>query len=159
MRFRESHPEEYRKLRREKYWLPENRENRQRRLQRNRELYKQNIVKRRRDALERAKKLRFATLTRLGGKCVRCGFNDPRALQVDHINGGGNLEVKKLSQHGLYRLLSNLTPHELEGKYQLLCANCNWIKRFERNEINQWTTIASDPRRAFGRDLREEVPY
>lgn len=24
-----------------------------------------------------------------------------------------------------------------EGKYQLLCANCNWIKRFENNETRK----------------------
>ncbi len=25
----------------------------------------------------------------MGNKCVKCGFSDPRALQIDHINGDG----------------------------------------------------------------------
>ena len=25
---------------------------------------------------------------------------------------------------------------ENEGRYQLLCANCNWIKRYEKKEEN-----------------------
>ena len=28
----------------------------------------------------------------LGNTCIKCGFSDIRALQVDHINGGGSNE-------------------------------------------------------------------
>src|SRR5208337_653991 len=38
----------------------------------------------------------------LGNKCVRCGFSDPRALQIDHINGGGCKEIKMFKSHSLY---------------------------------------------------------
>lgn len=69
----------------------------------------------------------------LGSSCVRCGFDDRRALQVDHIHGGGNEERR---QHGFsttyYRqMLSHL--HD----YQILCANCNWIKKHENRESRQ----------------------
>lgn len=67
----------------------------------------------------------------LGGKCVKCGFNDSRALQIDHVNGGGHKEYKSLkSAYAFYNLI-----HDNPEKYQLLCANCNWIKRWTDNEI------------------------
>ena len=75
--------------------------------------------------------LRQKVIDFLGGKCKRCGFKDIRALQVDHINGGGYQEMKNLSAKQRYKLVLATTG----GKYQLLCANCNWIKRFEDKEV------------------------
>ena len=40
-------------------------------------------------------KRRLKILKFLGNKCIKCGFNDWRALQVDHVNGGGRKELKK----------------------------------------------------------------
>lgn len=68
----------------------------------------------------------------LGGKCIRCGFSDARALQIDHINGGGYRERLSRNYISFYRkILENPAP------YQLLCANCNWIKRFENKEYKK----------------------
>lgn len=71
----------------------------------------------------------------LGGEqCSSCGFDDYRALQIDHKNGGGRREFQnnphliKPSQYFAH-IEKNPTA------YQILCANCNWIKRFECNEI------------------------
>lgn len=69
----------------------------------------------------------------LGGKCVRCGFEDSRALQIDHVNGGGAEEVKATT--GNYQVMILRSILSGSKKYQLLCANCNWIKRVERNEV------------------------
>lgn len=69
----------------------------------------------------------------LGGKCKRCGFTDGRALQIDHINGGGYQEIKKNSAKRRYKLVLESVQRK-ENKYQLLCANCNWIKRYEDKE-------------------------
>lgn len=69
----------------------------------------------------------------LGGKCVRCGFSDIRALQIDHINGGGYREIKDISSKTRLRLVVESVKNK-EMKYQLLCANCNWIKRYEDKE-------------------------
>lgn len=80
------------------------------------------------------RKTRLIILETLGGKCLHCGFSDKRALQVDHIYGGGNRDRKsniKNAQQLLRDILLN------ENKYQLLCANCNWIKRFENNEYKK----------------------
>ena len=69
--------------------------------------------------------------TEMGGKCVECGFNDYRALQIDHINSDGKQERKLICRNDYY---PNVLKSFLAGKkrYQLLCCNCNWIKR----EIN-----------------------
>ena len=81
------------------------------------------------------RELRLEVIKALGGKCVRCGFSDSRALQIDHINGGGNHERKFLGfSSGFHRkVLVSISNNE--GKYQLLCANCNWIKRMENKEF------------------------
>ena len=68
----------------------------------------------------------------LGGECQSCGFLDRRALQVDHVGGGGNLERKKHSGTSFFLKVKS----EIDsGEYQLLCANCNWIKRAVALEV------------------------
>ena len=54
-------------------------------------------------------------------------------LQIDHINGGGVKELKKVNgtEHTKKVIRSVLNK---ENKYQLLCANCNWIKRVLNKE-------------------------
>lgn len=71
---------------------------------------------------------RAEAMALLGGKCTRCGFADPRALQFDHINGGGVADIRKFSTNGARKVLKD------SSRFQLLCANCNWIKRAENNE-------------------------
>lgn len=67
--------------------------------------------------------------------CRKCGFSDWRALQIDHINGGGGKERKEVflrqrtRHYGMLRLIQKDS-----SKYQILCANCNWIKKYENNE-------------------------
>lgn len=68
---------------------------------------------------------------KLGHTCSRCPFSDKRALQIDHIYGGGNQEHKKIKNHICF--LNKVLADE-EGLYQILCANCNWIKRHENDE-------------------------
>lgn len=74
-------------------------------------------------------RVRRKALEILGGRCVRCGFDDPRALQIDHINGGGHQE--RLASRGSVE--SRIVRGDV-GPYQLLCANCNCIKRVENKE-------------------------
>ena len=65
-------------------------------------------------------------------KCIKCGFKDWRALQIDHIKGGGNKDRRDGKDFNRYLTLikSNLKA------YQVLCANCNWIKRYEEKECD-----------------------
>lgn len=74
-------------------------------------------------------KLRQALLDMFGGVCAYCGFNDTRALHLDHIDGGGVIENKKMGNLAVYRKALGGAPG-----YQLLCANYNWIKRIENEE-------------------------
>lgn len=78
------------------------------------------------------RQLRIEALGKLGNKCVKCGFSDIRALQIDHINGGGCYDMRNRSRKNLYRFILN---NDVTGIFQLLCANCNWIKRYENDEI------------------------
>lgn len=85
---------------------------------------------------EYRRKKRLEAIAVLGGICTSCGFSDPRALQIDHINGGGTKEIKKIvgAYYSIKVIKSVLNK---ERKYQLLCANCNWIKADENSENNK----------------------
>ena len=82
------------------------------------------------------RKTRSSIFSKLGGSiCNICGFSDVRALQIDHIYGGGHQQVKKFkSSISLYNYLVLLPADELCESYQVLCANCNCIKRIENKE-------------------------
>jgi hypothetical protein len=74
----------------------------------------------------------------LGRKCVRCGFDDIRGLQFDHIKGGGIYDQQRFkgSSRAMYDYyLDNITL--AKRNLQVLCANCNWIKRHENNEFKR----------------------
>ena len=76
--------------------------------------------------------IRDRLIIRLGGKCKKCGFLDKRGLQLDHIKGDG---YKERNGRTLYKRLLDMDLEEVKNNYQILCANCNWIKRFENNEV------------------------
>lgn len=82
-------------------------------------------------AKARRDELRDKVLAHFGNICNRCGFSDKRTLQIDHVHGGGTQHIKKVSSH-VIRYNEALT--DTTGKYQLLCANCNWIKKYENDE-------------------------
>jgi hypothetical protein len=72
--------------------------------------------------------------------CVKCGFDDIRALSIDHVLGNGAEEkITRSSSLYLY-LIKNNFP---QG-YQTLCMNCQWIKRFDNNEFTN-----KNPRRTL----------
>ena len=77
--------------------------------------------------------LKMQVMELLGGAyCKRCGFSDIRALQIDHIDGHGNQDpvVRKHGETYYRRIL-----REGGAGLQVLCANCNWIKRYENHEL------------------------
>jgi len=78
---------------------------------------------------------RIKAIEIMGGKCVHCGYDDFRALQIDHIDGSGAEDRRKRPSRTLTRLIAQgLEPL---GNYQLLCANCNWIKKLENKEVGR----------------------
>lgn len=85
-------------------------------------------------------RLRGEVVQILGGKCSRCPVADFRCLQIDHVNGGGTKERQKIGPLAIYRKIIKGATN-----YQLLCANCNWIKRYEEKEHLQLKVFPSSP--------------
>jgi len=112
-KYRKKHPEKIKESRRENY-----RKNKDKILDKNRRT---------------RHNLRKQVIEMMGNECVICGFDDFRALQIDHINEGGSRERKKLTQQGIYRKIRD-SPHLIGVEYQLLCANHNQIKKQEKRE-------------------------
>lgn len=85
--------------------------------------------------LQRTKDLRLKVLTYYSNgtlSCVRCGYNDIRALHLDHINDNG---VEDRKAHGKsQQFLVYLIKSNYPSGYQVLCANCNTIKEIERRK-------------------------
>ncbi len=79
---------------------------------------------------ERRQQFKVKVFEMLGRKCSRCGFDDWRALQIDHIAGGGHQQRKSQSSTAYMKDVL----HHGTDKYQILCANCNQIKRHEQGE-------------------------
>lgn len=72
-------------------------------------------------------------------KCVRCGFEDIRALCLDHTKNNGSEDRKKTMGKNVggsgSRFYFYLIKHGLPSGYQTLCANCNLIKEIRRKTV------------------------
>jgi hypothetical protein len=81
-------------------------------------------------------KIRTKVINFFGGKCQKCGISDFRVLQIDHREGDGYKDRGRMGYRKIRELISLIesNPEEVKKKYQLLCANCNWIKRWENKE-------------------------
>jgi len=101
--------------------------NREKFLKRRREKYRENPEKFHKQNRGRTSKLHHEAVVVLGGVCVYCGITDIRVLQIDHIHNNGMEERRKTSNTQIYRKIIK-DPNSREN-YQILCANCNWIKR------------------------------
>ena len=58
-------------------------------------------------------------------------YTDIRALSIDHINGGGTKHREVIGSGFYHWLIKNNYPSD----YQVLCMNCQFIKRKENNEL------------------------
>ncbi len=108
---------------------------------RTKEYYKKNSLERKKRRIEIYDSYRDEFFRELGGaKCISCGFSDQRALQIDHVNGFPG--KSRIDRSNSLKLLQDI--HDNPGKYQVLCANCNWIKKHENDEnirgLNQLNT-------------------
>lgn len=82
----------------------------------------------------------------LGGRCMNpnCkwvnddgsrGCTDERCLQIDHINGDGT-KCRALAGNAYTHFKNVIADPDRAKTHQLLCANCNWIKRDENQEVS-----------------------
>jgi len=67
---------------------------------------------------------KFALIAALGGKCVECGIDDHRVLDIDHIDREKKLKERKRTGNWLNRLKDWKAN---EGNLRLLCANCHRV--------------------------------
>jgi len=74
-------------------------------------------------------------------KCARCGFDDIRALDIDHINN--KAEDRKKFGKNVYCFYIELAKKLPDG-YQVLCRNCNWIKHIENLRSKYGSSDTSD---------------
>jgi hypothetical protein len=105
--------------------------------------YEKNIDRYAKSRGEYHQRKRERILKLLGGRCANpydllhpdwC--NDIRILHIDHINGGG-CKARKRESQTLYfeRIYQEIVNGSKE--YQLLCPNCNWLKRLLENELKR----------------------
>lgn len=67
--------------------------------------------------------------------CQNCGFDDIRALSIDHLNGGGRQHRKQIGGGG-QKTYNWLKKNNYPAGYQILCMNCQFIKRHTNSENN-----------------------
>ena len=122
-------------------WLNMSKQDREKRLKYNRESYAIHAVRRRAKKKEQRLGLKLDVLSHYsGGKpvCAYCGFDDTRALCLDHINNDGAEQRRAITGKdrtggGAWAYLvakSQGYPRDL----QVLCANCNAIKENRRKQ-------------------------
>lgn len=96
--------------------------------------YEKNKVRQRELSRKRLSDKRQSLVDLLGTVCAQCGFADIRALQIDHINGCGKKERRRFKGSTSLYAYYLKHPDEAKEKLQVLCANCNWIKRHTDKE-------------------------
>lgn len=83
-------------------------------------------------------RLKLAVFKMLGERCVSCGNDDIRVLQINHREGGGRKDlIGSGKAMKFYRKLRNKeVPLDL---FDLRCANCNVIYEYEagRRELTE----------------------
>lgn len=124
-------------------------ENREKIIPRTIEFNKKHAAYRRGYMRDYMRGVREEAMMKLGRRCARCGFDDPRALQIDHVNSDGFAELR--GQFSGYKYLKKVIA-DTDGRYQILCANCNWIKRHDRQEQPYCIDLTKDQRSIISRD-------
>jgi len=66
--------------------------------------------------------------------CQKCKFTNIKALSIDHINGDGAKHRKEIKTGNFYQWLKK---NDYPEGFQVLCMNCQWIKRADNNECKR----------------------
>lgn len=84
-------------------------------------------------------KRKFRLIESLGGQCVKCGFADYRALDINHIDP----TAKRRPKGGSYtwpRRFSDWAANA--GNLELLCANCHRLHTWEQRGFGPRDSVA-----------------
>ena len=80
--------------------------------------------------------LHLKVLELLGNKCEKCGNEDTRVLQVNHLRGGGGKEWQS-NHRQLYKAI--VEGSRCTNDLNILCVNCNTLYSYERNREKEST--------------------
>lgn len=108
--------------------------------------YSQNRERQRQRNYINSARKRNEVVARLGGKCSNpncrwmnedgtLGCTDFRCLNIDHVNGDGKEERKRPNY--LREMYKAILDGNCDGRYQLLCCNCNFIKMVQNKEYRR----------------------
>lgn len=103
--------------------------------------YEERVTKARKYDRQANKDLKIDTLKAYGGvRCAVCGYDkDYRALDIDHIYGGGNKDRAKTGINGGIKFYSILRKGGFpdKDKYRVLCRNCNWLEYLNKRPLKK----------------------
>ena len=85
--------------------------------------------------------LKLAAFHVLGDRCLLCDERRPEVLQIDHVLSDGADDRR--AGRGTSLLYREIVRFGAQGKYQLLCANHNWIKYHQKREYRRLTPLPS----------------
>lgn len=92
--------------------------------QKNRDYQKDWAKNNRASQLNYIHEIKIKAIEKLGGKCVNCGCDDIKALEFNHINGGGSDERRK-NNGGLSKKLYLDIVAGRRNDIDLRCKVCN----------------------------------
>ena len=77
-------------------------------------------------------KLKNECLEHYGRKCDCCGEQLIQFLTIDHKEGNGNIQRRKLFGYNIggIHMYRWLKKNNFPDGYQILCMNCNWATRY-----------------------------
>ena len=96
-------------------------------------LYEYEVGRRKEDSPSTS--LHNFTVSKLGGKCTKCGNNDLRVLEINHINRDGYKERTKF--HGDMFYHSIIDGTRSTNDINILCGNCNSAYTYESTILNE----------------------
>lgn len=69
-------------------------------------------------------------LNTYGSQCACCGETELAFLSLDHINNDGAQHRKARGPQGACIYLDVIREGYPKDRYQILCMNCNWARRY-----------------------------
>jgi hypothetical protein len=98
-------------------------------------------------------RLKRLVIQRYGGRCEWCHTTDLDVLCIDHVDNSGGKHRKALGFKGssIYKWLRK---HNYPKNFQVLCANCNWLKELERRKE---ADKSYSKKAAYSRTYREQM--
>lgn len=111
-------------------------------------------AKRKDEKVEYYASKRRAVIKMLGGKCMACHYDDPEAIHIDHIFGGGGLERK--TRTICVTKFMNQILKGLRTDLRLLCSHCNERAKRHGSDIEKWPSTTLK-RIMIERDINDAI--